>query len=577
MLTTAAYTHAPKQCVIGHNIVRLRSKTVAQCKKLCSDAGSTCVAFEYGVAYGGKGLSSTATGDCSDVDGTCHRTEQDPYAPGDCILQSSIDRKDCDGSFYNLDLYIKGGSAYDADGSGKIDTSELWDWIDSLVVSPPQTSLEVPAPQTSSLGKCVFPFKYTDDVSGVEKTYNSCTSVDDVTGKKWCSTKVDAEGQHIDGQGNWKHCLPPPATYTYAPKQCVIGNNIVRLPEQTASRCQRLCNDAGSSCVAFEFGVAYGGGGRSTSASGDCSATGGACRRGKEPYKPGDCVLQSSVDSADCDGSFYNLDLYIKNGRGRQQHADANRDGDVTQDEVRKWFQSINWEPDTTTNHGSTATSPTSPPSPPPASITQPVSPCSRNTNRPDNCACDVGFGDRQCGESSICHFVPQNGAAFCMSARAFQNTGPDTVCQFPFVFNKQTHYSCITDGDPESRLWCSTKTDASNNHIGGKGFYHRCKMPPPSPTLAPPPTPPAPTPYLPPPTPLPTAPQVITIECNWHWGGPQFLQCSQGSSGCWDNSRLCRQFCNGGYRNDGYRRPCFGINCNRWRPINDDCRYPEF
>ena len=43
---------------------------------------------------------------------------------------------------------------------------------------------------------------------------------------------------------------------------------------------------------AIEYGVSHGG------ADGD--------------YKPGDCQLQSSSDSGDCDGKYYNLDLYVR-------------------------------------------------------------------------------------------------------------------------------------------------------------------------------------------------------------------------------------------------------------------------
>jgi len=51
----------------------------------------------------------------------------------------------------------------------------------------------------SKLGvSCVFPFKYKDEI------YNSCTTEDDSDGFLWCSTKVDSEGKHV--QGNFGHC-----------------------------------------------------------------------------------------------------------------------------------------------------------------------------------------------------------------------------------------------------------------------------------------------------------------------------------------------------------------------------------
>ena len=79
-----SYTHYPKECVGGHNIVKFTGKTVEQCKEICSTM-SNCDAFEFGVAYGGAG----------------------GYQAGDCQPQSSANRGSCSGSYYNLDLYVK--------------------------------------------------------------------------------------------------------------------------------------------------------------------------------------------------------------------------------------------------------------------------------------------------------------------------------------------------------------------------------------------------------------------------------------------------------------------------------------
>ena len=78
------YTHYPGTCVNGNNIEKHTGKTVEQCKEICS-AMSNCVAFEFGVAYGGGG----------------------GYQAGDCQPQSSANRGSCDGSYHNLDLYVK--------------------------------------------------------------------------------------------------------------------------------------------------------------------------------------------------------------------------------------------------------------------------------------------------------------------------------------------------------------------------------------------------------------------------------------------------------------------------------------
>ena len=69
-----------------HNIKTYPGKSVDECKVLCS-ANDKCLAFEYGVAYGGPGV----------------------YKPKDCQLQSSSNSDDCDGGYHNLDLYVKHG------------------------------------------------------------------------------------------------------------------------------------------------------------------------------------------------------------------------------------------------------------------------------------------------------------------------------------------------------------------------------------------------------------------------------------------------------------------------------------
>lgn len=79
------YTRKVKGCVNGANIVKTTMRTVAECAEEC-DENEDCVAFEYGVNYGG-----------------------DAYAPYDCQLQSSADSKDCKGGELNLDLYVFDG------------------------------------------------------------------------------------------------------------------------------------------------------------------------------------------------------------------------------------------------------------------------------------------------------------------------------------------------------------------------------------------------------------------------------------------------------------------------------------
>ena len=81
------YAHFAPGCVTGHNIVKYADRSISECKKLCSER-SDCLAFEYGVQYGGSGGL---------------------YRPKDCNLQSGADRRGCNGQHHNLDLYVKRG------------------------------------------------------------------------------------------------------------------------------------------------------------------------------------------------------------------------------------------------------------------------------------------------------------------------------------------------------------------------------------------------------------------------------------------------------------------------------------
>ena len=83
------YEHIAPGCVYGCNIINYGDKTVPECMDLC-DAEPECVAFEYGVDYGGSG---------------------GPLDVGECQLQNCDDYQGCDGSQHNLDLYIKLGNS----------------------------------------------------------------------------------------------------------------------------------------------------------------------------------------------------------------------------------------------------------------------------------------------------------------------------------------------------------------------------------------------------------------------------------------------------------------------------------
>ena len=121
------YSHIPRACVSGENIKLLFAQTVAQCKIAC-DAMAATLAVEFGVPYKCLWIGCFFCGSYFQKDaahyyhtvstqslhshGSLHTHsryggEDGHYKSGDCQLQSSADKTDCDGSSFNLDLYIK--------------------------------------------------------------------------------------------------------------------------------------------------------------------------------------------------------------------------------------------------------------------------------------------------------------------------------------------------------------------------------------------------------------------------------------------------------------------------------------
>ena len=74
-----------KGCVNGHNIILYSDYTTEKCAKKC-DENYQCKGFEFGVDYKGQNGN---------------------YHANDCQLQSSSNYNNCDGTSYNLDLYLK--------------------------------------------------------------------------------------------------------------------------------------------------------------------------------------------------------------------------------------------------------------------------------------------------------------------------------------------------------------------------------------------------------------------------------------------------------------------------------------
>ncbi|CAL4122717.1 unnamed protein product, partial [Meganyctiphanes norvegica] len=70
---------------------------------------------------------------------------------------------------------------------------------------------------------------------------------------------------------------------------------------------------------------------------------------------------------------------------------------------------------------------------------------------------------------------VPGGNFKHCTSADLAPQAPSAPSCRFPFIYNGVMHTTCITDNDPEGKLWCSTKTDNQNNHILDGGHFKHC------------------------------------------------------------------------------------------------------
>ena len=51
----------------------------------------------------------------------------------------------------------------------------------------------------------------------------------------------------------------------------------------------------------------------------------------------------------------------------------------------------------------------------------------------------------------------------------------PSKECQFPFIFRKVKYNGCPPDLANPEKSWCSTKVDATRNHIRGKDNFGIC------------------------------------------------------------------------------------------------------
>jgi hypothetical protein len=80
-----SYKQMPEACVQGHNMGKYPGKTVDECKSICN-SDPKCKAFEFGVP---------------------HHGDNQKYRPNDCIPNDASDPFGCQGSHFNLDLYVK--------------------------------------------------------------------------------------------------------------------------------------------------------------------------------------------------------------------------------------------------------------------------------------------------------------------------------------------------------------------------------------------------------------------------------------------------------------------------------------
>ena len=52
---------------------------------------------------------------------------------------------------------------------------------------------------------------------------------------------------------------------------------------------------------------------------------------------------------------------------------------------------------------------------------------------------------------------------------------GQGSDCQFPFIYKGVTRDGCITEADPDGKLWCSTAVDNDGQHIVNGQHWAHC------------------------------------------------------------------------------------------------------
>lgn len=320
-------------------------------------------------------------------------------------------------------------------------------------------------------------------------------------------------------------------------------------------------------------------------------------RSQNDPYQIGDCVLQSRRENPQfaCDGAYYNLDLYVRSNRpGDNSFRHSPKECVIGYNLLRVAGQTVaqcqqlcldypgqrcvavEFGVDyggaglstaehtgcgalgtTTPGAGATPAPPPTPPAPTPPLLPD-FAPCTYAVE----CASGGCFhlaGTRRRALRRVSQSGKSQRSSYaggtCANPASFRESGPDSVCQFPFVFRGQTFTTCITDGDAAGRPWCSTMVDVSDGrkHVSGGGFIHYCATPAPTPAPTLPSTPLVPNPpqvvYVTspptpaPPPPAPVNPIIIPGGGGWGTGGGCF---GFGGAGCGFGMVCCNGVCCG-------------------------------
>ncbi len=146
---------------------------------------------------------------------------------------------------------------------------------------------------------CVFPFNYKG------RQYNGCPVDPDDSSKRWCSTKVDSDGNHVGGQGQYGHCgRGCPSDTNGTPLNNINrgggggGGSYSRFSSSTSSRFRlgRKVTRPATSYVRMRLWLNF----DELYKKGSSTSSGRRrCRGSEECRSVGECALRFSVDELD--------------------------------------------------------------------------------------------------------------------------------------------------------------------------------------------------------------------------------------------------------------------------------------